>query len=51
MSKKNKQQSTKQIAQPLVISDPTYIAYFDGAYGPTERGVMAACGAIIIQEG
>src|SRR5215470_13907582 len=51
MSKHNKQQSTNQYIQPLIILNPTYIAYFDGAYGPTDRGVTAAYGALIIREG
>jgi ribonuclease HI len=51
MSKKNKKQSINQSTQPFVLSNPVYTAYFDGAYGPTDRGVMAAYGALIIQEG
>jgi len=51
MSKKNKKQSTNQYTQPIIIPDPVYTAYFDGAYRSTDQGVMAGCGAIIIQEG
>jgi ribonuclease HI len=51
MSKQNKKHSMNQYTQSFVISNPTYIAYFDGAYRSTVRGVSAAYGAIIIQHG
>jgi len=37
--------------QPLVIPNPTYIAYFDGACGPMNPGGTAAYGAVILREG
>jgi ribonuclease HI len=51
MSKKNKKQSVKQYTQSFVISNPTYIAYFDGAYETVHPEGRAAYGAIVIQEG
>jgi ribonuclease HI len=51
MSKKNKKQSIKQYTQPLVKSNPTYIAYFDGSCGPKNPGGRAAYGAFILREG
>ena len=51
MSKHKKQKSAKQIAQPLVILNPTYIAYFDGSCGPKNPGGTAAYGAFILREG
>jgi ribonuclease HI len=51
MSKKNKKQSINQYTQPFVIPNPTYIAYFDGAYETVHPEGRAAYGALIIQEG
>ena len=49
--KKKTKKSTKKYVQPLVISNPTYIAYFDGACEPVNPGGTAAYGAVIVQEG
>jgi len=51
MSKHKKQKSSKQEAQPLVIHNPVYTAYFDGSCGPMNRGGTAAYGAVIMQDG
>src|SRR5215471_982078 len=51
MSKHKKQKSSKQEAQPLVIPNPVYTAYFDGSCGPMNPGGTAAYGVVIMREG
>lgn len=47
--KKSKKRRTKSI-QTLVIANPTYFAYFDGACEPVNPGGTAAYGAVIMQD-
>ena len=41
----------KSYVQPLDISNPTYIAFFDGAYEPVNPGGTSSYGAVIVQDG
>ena len=50
-SKKKTKKYKKNIAQPLVIPNPTYIAYFDGSCGPMNPGGTTSYGAVILREG
>jgi hypothetical protein len=50
-SKKKSKKRRTHNTQTLVIPNPTYIAYFDGACEPVNPGGTAAYGAVIMQEG
>src|SRR6266446_1988697 len=49
--KEENEKYTKKNAQPLVIPNPIYTAFFDGSCAPINPGGTAAYGALILREG